>query len=155
MDELSLGAVLAILEATDRLRVSAANSKRFLLIMLGAGAVALVLFFKFSGANSPIINIVKFSILATSYLGLMGIVITSAPQAWYNRLLQTKPFIFTGKISYGLYVYHPLCFEVMNYYFKLPLIANFIASFALSYAISSLSYYAFEEPFLKLKKYFN
>ena len=76
--------------------------------------------------------------------------------------LENKTFDFLGKISYGLYVYHPLIIFYfskllkdvkMNLYLK-HLIA-YEGVFVITLLTASLSYKFFELPFLKLKDKFS
>ncbi|WP_158674529.1 acyltransferase family protein [Trabulsiella odontotermitis] len=74
------------------------------------------------------------------------------------KIFSSKPLVFTGKISYGLYMWHLLCFSVAN---KIYSTLNFTQSkiylillgFVISYIVSTISYYAYEVHFLKLKKH--
>jgi peptidoglycan/LPS O-acetylase OafA/YrhL len=72
--------------------------------------------------------------------------------------LENKMFNFFGKISYGLYVYHPLIIfatipvvEWMTSDYWTQAILLFIIAFIFSVLVSHLSYQYFEKPFLKLK----
>ena len=69
-------------------------------------------------------------------------------------LLENKLMIETGKISYGLYVYHWVLLAPYRNFIN-PLIPNhqlsFVLYFALVFGISYLSFELFEKRFLKLK----
>lgn len=81
-----------------------------------------------------------------------------------NRVinLEKKPFIFLGKISYGMYIYHPLvitfCIWMVNKT-SWGILARHLTVFALSIVftivIAGLSYKKYEKFFLKLKKKFS
>ncbi|MBC7411487.1 MAG: acyltransferase [Bacteroidia bacterium] len=65
-----------------------------------------------------------------------------------------------GGISYGIYVFHPLVFTIINEHFKLrgtaiTLITCFVISFVITLIISQLSYTYLETPFLKFKHKFS
>jgi peptidoglycan/LPS O-acetylase OafA/YrhL len=77
-----------------------------------------------------------------------------------NRFLR-----YTGKISYGLYIFHPIFFP----YYKgwalfrwsnglqnrfLADVVTLAGEMALLYAVASLSWRLFEQPILKLKRRF-
>lgn len=71
-------------------------------------------------------------------------------------------FDFVGKISFGIYVYHPLVFLAMSRVMRragaraipgtVPELGLYAAVVGLTMATAWLSYAAFERPFLKLKE---
>lgn len=76
-----------------------------------------------------------------------------------------KPFIYLGKISYGLYVYHLLCLGAVHAVVKhlaRSMVLNehvgeavtMVIGLAATIAIASLSYRFLESPFLRLKERF-
>ncbi|WP_407524200.1 acyltransferase [Lacibacter sp. MH-610] len=85
--------------------------------------------------------------------------------ATLKNFLNQKVFIFLGKYSYGLYVYHYILYMFFKDYFIRHIQAvvhNYWAAFFItgtlvifvSVVVSILSYRLIELPFLKLKKYF-
>jgi peptidoglycan/LPS O-acetylase OafA/YrhL len=64
-----------------------------------------------------------------------------------------QPFIYSGKISYGLYVFHIPAIALIGTRFSSSMV-DISLSLALSYALATLSYHFFETPFLKLKRNF-
>ncbi|EZJ60713.1 acyltransferase family protein [Escherichia coli 1-182-04_S4_C1] len=73
-----------------------------------------------------------------------------------TKALSLKPLTFTGKISYGLYMWHLLCFSIANKMSSLFGVNNnaviIACGFAIAYIVSIASYYLFEIHFLKLKR---
>ena len=75
-----------------------------------------------------------------------------------NRILK-----YLGKLSYGLYTYHPLCIIISltllkPSYFINPLLFNcvlYLSVTLISIGLSAISYHFFEQPFLNLKKTFS
>jgi len=74
---------------------------------------------------------------------------------WLRRIMTNRFLIYTGTISYGLYLLHKIpsgMVEVLhldrNPYLPLPVI------FVLSYALAALSWNILEKPFLNLKRFF-
>jgi peptidoglycan/LPS O-acetylase OafA/YrhL len=65
---------------------------------------------------------------------------------------------FFGKISYGIYMYHPI--SILIGMFILDATSGFsgvvlyILTFIITFALSSISYFKFEKPFLNLKQRF-
>jgi peptidoglycan/LPS O-acetylase OafA/YrhL len=70
-----------------------------------------------------------------------------------GRLLSQRPLVFLGRISYGLYVYHAAALYVSERLFHdVPRRAG--VGFVLTVAAATVSYYALEMPFLRLKERF-
>jgi peptidoglycan/LPS O-acetylase OafA/YrhL len=73
--------------------------------------------------------------------------------------LENKPLSYIGKLSFGLYVYHPLIITVFykylnfKYFDSAALNAGFIfmSVFCLSILVSHISYFYFEKRFLNVK----
>lgn len=76
--------------------------------------------------------------------------------------LENKVFDYLGKISYGLYIYNPLIIFLISLVLKDFMTTNLIANLMLIYSItilvvifvSHISYFYFENKFLKLKDKF-
>ena len=78
--------------------------------------------------------------------------------------LEWAPLNYLGKISYGVYMYHPICiFLCIKSMLLLNLHLNgtvmwivlYALIFALTISIAALSYKFIEQPILKLKPFFN
>lgn len=78
----------------------------------------------------------------------------------FVKFLEWPPLQYIGKISYGLYIYHyPVIWFVgrirdLDFVKELTPLLIALLSFVATVAIASLSYFALEEPFLKLKERF-
>jgi peptidoglycan/LPS O-acetylase OafA/YrhL len=79
------------------------------------------------------------------------------------RWLSSKPMVYLGKISYGLYLYHFACLyfwrgaiEAMTASWGLDkgimAIVTFVLALLMTYVIAALSYRFIEKPFLRLKE---
>jgi peptidoglycan/LPS O-acetylase OafA/YrhL len=153
MDELSLGALLAWLQfgVPNRRRAVAC----FTVLACGMAAT-FALWFVSSGDSMSYIQITKYCIVAVTFGSLIGFVLSLQDRNMLKRLLKSGPLRYTGKISYGLYVFHPVCFELYRFYFRSGnIVADFILSFAFTFLVASLSYKYFELYFLKLKGRFS
>ena len=68
------------------------------------------------------------------------------------------PFIYLGRISYGLYVFHELANHTFPYFFRSRLgglpFAQLLVTFPVTVAFAALSYRFLESPFLRLKERF-
>lgn len=153
MDDLAIGALLAILEIKNMLTSKYSGRYGLLLVLAIVPTISLWLFYSNSG-NS--ILIFKFLLISFSYFSLLGYILTITSKHILKKILQLSFFSFTGKISYGLYVYHPFCYWLFALYFKTnSILITFISCFVITYLLAAASYYFFEMKFLKFKVYFN
>jgi peptidoglycan/LPS O-acetylase OafA/YrhL len=152
IDELAVGALLAILEVKNKL--ISKNASRFLLLFVLIIIPTIIIWIFYTGLGNPILQTVKFMLLSFSYFSIIGFVISIKDIHPIKKMLEFKPLLFSGKISYGLYVYHPICFWILyRYYNTSTIVLNFILAFGVTYLIAAASYYLYEVRFLKLKRY--
>lgn len=72
-----------------------------------------------------------------------------------SKLLSFRAFVFLGKISYGLYIWHKLALLVMDYTIKPDqIVLRTSLALFLTIVISIISYQVFEKIFLKYKTKF-
>jgi peptidoglycan/LPS O-acetylase OafA/YrhL len=119
-------------------------------IIYSSGAIAL-----FWGLPSTSINEQIFSIIS------ILIILNLCSNSDSIISLENKVFNYLGQISYGLYMFHPICiFITIKLLVKLNLTDNnmmlniliYSISLLLTVVISALSFKYFESYFLKLKK---
>ncbi len=152
-DALALGALLSLLEVKEYL--VSKNAKYFLFSGIFSLIPTIILWLSFSGEALVIIQVVKYLLLSLTYFSFIGFVISLSQQSLINQILNSRLLNYTGKISYGLYVYHPFIFHYVNKSIDNKYwIVTMIVSFVVSYLISSLSFNFFESYFLKLKDRF-
>jgi len=75
---------------------------------------------------------------------------------WVQAVLSNRGLMFSGTISYGLYLLHKLPEDVLKFVglqAAHPL-ATFWASVITSYILATTSWYLMEKPILKLKRFF-
>jgi len=153
MDELAMGAFLAILEIENKLTSN--SSQKFLLLLTVLLIPTVILWKVNNGSGNVTLQIFKYTLLSGIYLCFIGFTITSKDSNVIKKILKLKPFSFTGKISYGLYVYHPMCFGIYSYFLETKIfIIDLLGCFLTAYMVSAFSFYFFESKFLKLKSYF-
>lgn len=146
-DALAFGAYLAISENDITIKSRTLFLKILTVSLLAVG----VLYFGFS-ANPVIVQTLKYLFYAFIYFAFIGYVICDSHTSLLSKFLNTSFLQYTGKVSYGLYVYHPLIILFMAKYIKLDsLILNFSILIAITYAVSSLSFKYFESFFLRFK----
>ena len=119
------------------------------LVLLGASAALTVLHNRGLVAM-PSVHQVWTYLASAVVLGL----VVAATLGSGRGLLSSRPLIYLGRISYGLYVFHSpvlvgstLC-DWAPWFVRLP------AAFGLTVAIAALSYRLLEQPFLRLKERF-
>jgi peptidoglycan/LPS O-acetylase OafA/YrhL len=148
------GLVAMLLHARD---FSLPIAGRLLLAALAIGCWASVMggWLPLTGAT----GIIAGQLLLAAAYSLFFLSIYAFPTPWLPKSL-----IYLGRISYGLYVFHLLCIDIVRK-FLLPhlrpgqqgLTAALVAyacSLALTIAFAAVSYRFFELPFLQLKRRF-
>src|SRR5207244_423850 len=74
---------------------------------------------------------------------------------WLDRALKNRFIVYTGQISYGLYLLHKLPFDLAKaFHINLPPPLMAIILFAACYGMAALSWNLLEMPFLRLKRFF-
>ena len=147
LDGLMAGAILAVLVRSDNF-VPANLLKRAWVLLLVVGTLALV--------TASVVNagwiVYSFTALASASFIYVSVF---SKQKWLQEVMTNRFLIYTGTISYGLYLLHKIPFGMVqtlhldrNPYLPFPII--FITSFALA----ALSWNILEKPFLNLKRFF-
>ncbi|MCS3798967.1 acyltransferase family protein [Niastella sp. OAS944] len=153
IDELAIGALLAVLELKNKLTDKNANIYLLLSVVFAIPTIALLTIF--TDINNSIIQIIKYNLLAFTFWSIVGYVISSRETTLVKRFLRSQPMVFAGKISYGLYIYHPLCIAtIWSFSPKMNLALLFVFAVGFTFLAASASYYLLELNFLKLKRYF-
>jgi len=148
IDALALGALLAWLEAENML-----SKIKFNWVIIISLLLLLPSWLYVGGKGFDIVQIIKFPIIASFYAGIIGKLVSQ--QTWFNQIFLFSPLNYTGKISYGLYVYHPMCFMIFYRYFPGQSIwVALLGCITLAFIVASISFYGYELHFIKLKRYF-
>ncbi len=69
-------------------------------------------------------------------------------------MLSLSSLRYIGRISYGLYVFHPLVFTILDQFevvLSLPLVWQLLIKFGFTIVIAACSFHFFENWFLMLK----
>lgn len=161
LDGLACGAGLAIY--LRDFKPSRAVFKKMLLVLSG---VAILIW----GIGIPLgivtrqkpvgaaLQVTPWNFLFVAFIG-MSLVVGSGK---YRRFVQLKPLRLLGEVSYGLYLYHLLIFELFDHIVRqsgisvgnspfVMLVGRFSIVFALALTISVISRRMLEDRFLKLK----
>lgn len=105
-----------------------------------------------------------YSHFRTIFTQTAGLTLAAAFAAWIivaatqhgllNRFLRLPPLVYTGRISYGLYLWHfPILLAGLSV-FSLSSAVDKLLLLCVAYAVAALSYHFVERPFLKLKSKF-
>ena len=82
--------------------------------------------------------------------------ILANPESILTRLLSVPPLVWTGRLSYGLYLWHfPVFTFVGRWFTALQPVRLMTLQIAGTFVCATLSYYLLEQPCLKLKKKFS
>lgn len=117
-----------------------------------AGLVGLI-GFTFLWAQGPhrvIIYFGGFTLLALAAAGILNAALVGSRSL--NNLLSWSPLRATGRVSYGLYLWHLMILEILvQHSMGLGRWSRAILGLALSAAATLISWYCVEQPFLRLK----
>jgi peptidoglycan/LPS O-acetylase OafA/YrhL len=140
LDAVGAGALLALLFYRRLPRL--ANAARLCIVLAGAAAwVAAACLY---AVGLP---------YAVAFLGNTGGAVLMLWGTLGGRLLASRPLVFLGRISYGLYVFHAAALAVSDALFR-GTAPRAAAGLALTVGAAVASYYVLELPFLRLKERF-
>ena len=157
MDTLLLGAILAVVSVNEKLFKQISIS----LFIVGVTWFVSVVYFdsliygwhrNIEAANQGLY--MSASIL---FSGIIGCIVSGVIKA---RFLNVLPLRYFGKISYGLYLWHPFAFQIIDsaqyrgYMTWMHGDVTPVAKVALTIIFSAVSFRYFEAPFLRLKDKF-
>ncbi|WP_161596757.1 acyltransferase family protein [Chitinophaga vietnamensis] len=89
--------------------------------------------------------------LSAAILLLLTSEFHSPLQRALTALLETKPLVAIGKVSYGMYIFHFILQIVIIKTIHLPVYLLFLLDFLLVYLLAAASYYLLEQRFMRLK----
>ena len=153
IDAFAWGGLLAYLYVTDKNWYLLVTKLRLLIGFVSI--LFITLHFMDLGALSPIKNnifhFICFYIIAVTVKGIKGPI---------GFVLESSVFVFLGKISYGIYLYHNLMQWLVPYFADLIGVPfpnqsqeflRFIIYLIITILVSALSWYIVEKPINKLK----
>ncbi|MFC5449708.1 acyltransferase family protein [Paenibacillus aestuarii] len=87
-------------------------------------------------------------------IGASILLIAALTSKGFSKILLLKPFVFMGKISYSLYLYHCLAlFAVLNFFYnRLSLAEILLISAIVAITLSIIMHYLIEVPSIYLSK---
>jgi peptidoglycan/LPS O-acetylase OafA/YrhL len=126
------------------------ESRRYMNIAWAVLAGALPLALATDGRGEQWI-VYSLSVLASAALVYLALFSSAR---WLQRMLASRALVFTGTISYGLYLLHKIPFDAVKGRALGPPALVFAVALAATYLLASASWYLFERPFLRLKRFF-
>jgi peptidoglycan/LPS O-acetylase OafA/YrhL len=163
-DGLALGAILAcILPAVTRWPRGRCRAV-FACIAVGAFSAYFVLWSRWQGAEFSGKDMVKQNtailFISLSYFGLVALLVVERGAAWLSPL-RSPALCYIGSISYGLYLFHWIVYEILDvaFVFRWGYAETALWLHAIklttSFAIAALSWRFIESPILRLKDGFS
>jgi peptidoglycan/LPS O-acetylase OafA/YrhL len=162
LDTLGGGALLALLVSSDALSARARKGLEY--ASLGAG---LALFALIKLWLTRKFHALAVALEDTAYLLIFSAVVSGAARGfggWGKRVLEFRPLVYLGTISYGIYVYHnfvPAVASLLRERYGIETgfpadqgAARFVCVSLATVAIAACSWHLFEEPINRLKKHF-
>jgi len=148
MDCLAVGGLIALNEQYNWV-----NAKQTLYLIIATLLLLVTNWVLFKGEGNEYIQIFKLPFIAIFYMCLINLLVCSS--TFLNRFFKLPILTYTGKISYGLYIFHPLCIAAVEKRFSTqPFLVELFLIMAFSYLVASVSYYGYEYWFLKQKDRF-
>ena len=76
-------------------------------------------------------------------------------QKWFQVAMTNRTLVYTGTISYGLYMLHKIPFDIaQSFHLNRHPVLTLLLGLAASYVLAILSWNLLEKPFLRLKRFF-
>ena len=154
-DSLGMGALLAIACRAAAADAGAERLLRYTALPIGLVSIAMM------AGSGP-----WFAVLGETAVALVFVWLVAGASRGFGglgrRVLEAKPILYLGKISYGVYVYHLLVPGVFGPVLdalgvRLPPkgIVEFLVFSALAIGVASLSWFCIERPINRLKRHFS
>jgi peptidoglycan/LPS O-acetylase OafA/YrhL len=159
VDFLAIGAVLALAAHAARSNETLQRVLTFVVLPIG-----LVLYVTMFWMNHSVDHHAPLALEDTGAALVFCWLIWGASRGFVGfpgRLLEFRPIVYLGKISYGIYIYHflvPLAFAEgarrLSIHYENSGFANFIVTAVVTFGIAALSWRFFERPINGLKRHF-
>ncbi len=147
--ELSFGGILSmVLRKYSHINFAKFKGLSFLFLI----AICILLFSSFGIKNDLLVILITVFSSLLLFFGSFE----SDGKSFYSLILTNKVFVFLGKISFSLYIWHQISFAFSRYYIFenfTPLISFILV--AVTFFFSTLSYFLVENPFRNRDKITN
>jgi peptidoglycan/LPS O-acetylase OafA/YrhL len=161
LDTLGLGSLLALLHHST---VSKHTIQKFMTwIVLPVGLLGAIVV---QGLVELKIFWPSYIVFFETFTGLIFCWLVSGASIGFRGpgrvLLESKPMVYCGRISYGLYIYQPFGESILHrlsdklgFHLQYPGWLNLLLVFITTLIMASLSWYLLEQPINNLKRYFS
>jgi peptidoglycan/LPS O-acetylase OafA/YrhL len=147
MDSIFFGSILGFLRRNFSLNFLISN---YILL------VSLILLIIFSLVDFSFIS----SLVKHGYRGFFGLLsclviinlVYSSSSYFIFKILRSKLFVFFGRLSYSLYLWHSVVFYIFGKIIFFEGYQNFILKFIFSFVMAYISYFFIERKLLKYSK---
>ena len=151
MDALSIGAIAGILNYHNDFPKYKTGIKA---TAIATGIPTVVLWLLFFGTKNGTFHTLMPVAINIFYASALCLIVQSGESNRVKKLLTSRALMFVGTVSYGLFIFHPLCISftrrvLSQYDTGLQLTVSLIASIA----VATLSYFLFERWFMGLRIY--
>jgi len=152
MDALSIGAIAGILNYHQDLPRYMMHIR---IAAIATGIPAITLWLLYFGTMSNAFHTLMPVAINIFYASALCIIVQSGDSNPVKRLLTTRLLIFAGTISYGFFIFHPLCISFTHRLFHNNNTGlQLTISLCMSIIAATASYFLFERWFIGLKRYF-
>jgi len=159
MDFFASGSCMALAARSPRIRP---HMSKAVLPLLVSGVVMFNLLTSFAApANRLLFRILQAISLEPWLMGFSGLILFAYVRPGIASKAITRPLVFLGNISYGLYLCHVFIFELIQNHWPTHITGNlglasvgfiqFAVEVSVAIAVAYISRYTFEEFFLRLK----
>jgi peptidoglycan/LPS O-acetylase OafA/YrhL len=151
IDSILFGAILAAIVSTPSYSRALDRVAGWPLFLTGLGIIAT----SFAYRNPEFRLTLRYTAQGLAMIAVFYSIIYTPSIAPVRRLLELKPVIWIGRISYSLYLWHVAMFDFSQHLFPASAPATqYAAGTALAVLAASFSYYFIEGPFVKLRSRF-
>ncbi len=146
LDGLMAGGLIALFVRSDRFVPS-----RFLLLAWLSLIIAVPLTFASEAFH---LMWITFSLSALASAAFVYLALFATPN-WIRLVLRSRWLVYSGTISYGLYLLHKIPLDAaLEVHFERHAVLALLLGLAASYAFAILSWNLLETPFLRFKRFF-
>ena len=159
-DTLGMGALLAVLSHGVYTRQKLRAYLAWAVLPAGVGGLVVLNLIRGYSAGRDFDLVLGDLFLALVFSWLIAAAATGFGGV-LGTLLELQPLRYLGRISYGIYVYHPFMPTLLTFILvrfgwgsDIPVWTKFVLATGMTFAVSSLSWHLMENPINNLKRYF-